>query len=129
MAIYIYRSGGGSPNPGPQNPLVRFLISAAVLACVIGIGVLLLPVFGVIALVILGLIAFLIIGGMIYRWIYGDPIANALKKAQEQTQGMRVNPEFKASESTGNQKSQAFKSQRTADIEDAVIVEDKPRQG
>ena len=53
MAIYIYRSGGGSPNPGPQNPLIRFLISAAVLICVIGVGILLLPVFGVIALVIL----------------------------------------------------------------------------
>lgn len=127
MALYIYRSGGGSPNPGPQNPLVRFLISAAVLACVIGVGILLLPIFGVIALVILGLIAFLIIGGLIYRWIYGDPIANALKKAQEQAQGMRVNPEFKTS-ANGAQKTQTWKRPQNADIEDAVIVEEKRHQ-
>ena len=128
MALYIYRSGGGSPNPGPQNPLVRFLISAAVLACVIGVGILLLPIFGVIALVFLGLIAFLIIGGLIYRWIYGDPIANALKKAQEQAQGMRVNPEFKTSANAGAQKTQTWKRPQNADIEDAVIVEEKRHQ-
>lgn len=128
MAIYIYRSGGGNPNPGPQNPLVRFLISAAVLACVIGVGVLLLPVFGVIALVILGLIALLIVGGLIYRWIYGDPIANAIKKAQEQAEGMRVNPGFKPSAEQKTSKPQGFKSQRHVDIEDAVIVEEKNRQ-
>ena len=128
MALYIYRSGGGSPNPGPQNPLVRFLISAAVLVCVIGVGILLLPVFGVIALVILGLIAFLIIGGLIYRWIYGDPIANALKKAQEQAQGMRVNPEFQSSAETAPPKPQTWKRTQHADIEDAVVVEEKPRQ-
>ena len=33
MPIYIYR--GGSPNPQPQNPLVRFLVSAAILAVII----------------------------------------------------------------------------------------------
>lgn len=127
MAIYIYRSGG-NPNPGPQNPLVRFLISAAVLACVIGVGILLLPVFGVIALVILGIVAFLIVGGLVYRWIYGDPIANALKKAQEQAQGVRVNPEFKPSAEATPQKTQTWKRSQKADIEDAVVVEEKPRQ-
>ena len=128
MAIYIYRSGGGSPNPGPQNPLVRFLISAAVLICVIGVGILLLPVFGVIALVILGLIAFLIVGGLIYRWIYVDPIANAFKKAQAQAEAMRVNPEFKPSAESQPQKAQTWKRTQNADIEDAVVVEEKPRQ-
>ena len=34
MPIYIYR--GGSRNPQPQNPLLRFLISIGVLAAVIG---------------------------------------------------------------------------------------------
>ena len=46
MPIYIYR--GGSPNPQPQNPLVRFLVSAAILAVIIRLGVLLLPVIGAI---------------------------------------------------------------------------------
>ena len=50
MPIYIYR--GGSPNPQPQNPFLRLLISVGVFAAVIGLGVLLLPVIGAIALII-----------------------------------------------------------------------------
>ena len=80
MPIYIYR--GGSPNPQPQNPLVRFLVSAAILAVIIGLGVLLLPVIGAIALLILGFIALLVIGGLIYRWIYGNPIDNRSATSQ-----------------------------------------------
>lgn len=81
MPIYIYR--GGSPNPQPQNPLVRFLVSAAILAVIIGLGVLLLPVIGAIALLILGFIALLVVGGVIYRWIYGSPVDNYYRKQKE----------------------------------------------
>ena len=42
MPIYIYR--GGSPNPQPQNPFLRLLVSVGILAAIIGLGVLLLPV-------------------------------------------------------------------------------------
>ena len=34
MPIYIYR--GGSPNPQPENPFLRLLISVGVFAAVIG---------------------------------------------------------------------------------------------
>ena len=86
MPIYIYR--GGSPNPQPQNPLVRFLVSAAILAVIVGLGVLLLPVIGAIALLILGFIALLIVGGVIYRWIYGNPIeAKRTKRRGEDKSG------------------------------------------
>ena len=90
MPIYIYR--GGSPNPQPQNPLVRFLVSAAILAVIIGLGVLLLPVIGAIALLILGFIALLVVGGVIYRWIYGSPIDNYYRKQKELREGIRINP-------------------------------------
>ena len=70
----------------------------------------------------------MIVGGLIYRWIYGDPIANALKKAQAQAEAMRVNPEFKSSAESQPQKAQTWKRTQNADIEDAVVVEEKPRQ-
>ena len=65
MPIYIYRGGS---NPGPQNPLLRLLISVAVLAGLIGLGVLLLPVIGAVALIILGIIVFMLIAGFVYRF-------------------------------------------------------------
>ena len=127
MPIYIYM--GGSPNPQPQNPFLRLLVSVGILAAIIGLGVLLLPVIGVIALVILGIIAFLVIGGVIYRWIYGNPL-DALYQRQG---GMRVNPDSRpdtepvreASEKRTRVRSR-FRS-RSQDIEDAVIVEERKK--
>ena len=45
MALYI--------NGRPVNPIVQFLVSAVVLAAVVGIGILLLPVIGGILLFVL----------------------------------------------------------------------------
>lgn len=129
MPIYIYR--GGSPNPQPQNPLFRFLVSVGVLAVVIGLGVLLLPVIGVIALVILGIIAFLVIGGFIYRWIYGNPWDRFYQKQN----GMRINPDFRpdteplreARNARQTGQKMKFRS-RQQTVEDAVVVEERKRK-
>lgn len=125
MPIYIYRGG---PNPGPQNPLLRLLISVAVLAGLIGLGVLLLPVIGAVALIILGIIVFMLIAGFIYRLIYGDP----LQRMREMSEGMRINPQSNnpfGSRPQPEQKPQtprAFKG-RPQDVEDAVVVEERQR--
>ena len=128
MPIYIYR--GGSPNPQPQNPLVRFLVSAAILAVIIGLGVLLLPVIGAIALLVLGFIALLVIGGLIYRWIYG----NHYRKQREQREGVRINPDVapdqqplrEAQERQSQGRKMRFRS-RDQVVEDAVVVEERKR--
>lgn len=126
MPIYIYRSGGSGG--GPRNPLVNLLVSAAILAGIIGLGIVLLPVFGIVILIILGLVAFLLVGAMIYRWIYGDPFAEAMKRAQS----AQVNPGFRQAERPDTTARPANsklwgKSQR-GDVEDAVVVEEKPRR-
>ena len=125
MPIYIYR--GGSPNPQPQNPLVRFLV-------IIGLGVLLLPVIGAIALLVLGFIALLVIGGLIYRWIYGNPIDNYYRKQREQREGVRINPDVapdqqplrEAQERQSQGRKMRFRS-RDQVVEDAVVVEERKR--
>lgn len=128
MPIYIYR--GGSPNPQPQNPLLRFLVSIGVLAAVIGLGVLLLPIIGAITLIILGIIALLVLGGVIYRWIYGNPLGNFYQKQQ----GVRVNPEARPDTEPARQQANTtrarhmrFRSQRQT-VEDAVVVEERKRE-
>ena len=132
MPIYIYR--GGSPNPQPQNPLVRFLVSAAILAVIVGLGVLLLPVIGAIALLILGFIALLVVGGVIYRWIYGSPIDNYYRKQREQRAGVRIHPDAapdqqplrEAQERQSQGRKMRFRS-RDQVVEDAVVVEERKR--
>lgn len=128
MPIYIYRGGS---NPGPQNPLVRLLISIAVLAGLVALGVLLLPVIGVVALLILGLIVVLVVGGFIYRAMYGDPLQQMKKNQQD----MHINPNSSRPFSRGDCAHQP-KSQRahcarfratSQEVEDAVVVEEKHR--
>lgn len=129
MPIYIYR--GGSPNPQPQNPFLRLLISIGVLAAVIGLGVLLLPVIGAIALIILGVIAFLVVAGLIYRWIYGNP----LERMYQRQNGMRVNPTSEPDTEPVRESAEAHMRQgrrmrfrsREQTVEDAIVVEGKKR--
>ena len=131
MPIYIYR-GGGSPNPQPQNPFLRLLISVGVLAAVIGLGVLLLPVIGAIALIILGVIAFLVVAGLIYRWIYWNP----LERMYQRQNGMRVNPTSRPDTEPVRESAEAHMRQgrrmrfrsREQTVEDAVVVEEKKRE-
>ncbi len=127
MPIYIYRSGSGAPQP--DNPFKRFLVSLAVFAALVGLGVLLLPVLGIVALIVLVLIA----GGLIYRMIYGDPFERARNRMREQmAQAMRAQgaPQpHQAPPSSAAQNQSRFTSRaQTQEVEDAVIVEEKPRQ-
>lgn len=125
MPIYIYRGG---PNPGPQNPFLRLLVSIVVLAVMVGVGVLLLPVIGVVALIILGLVVVTIIGGLIYRAMYGDPFA----RMREMNNDMRINPQSsnpfgaKSHQESEEPASKRFHG-RAQDVEDAVVVEEKQR--
>lgn len=130
MPIYIYR--GGSPNPQPQNPFLRLLISVGIFVVVIGLGVLLLPVIGAIALIILGVIVFLVVAGLIYRWIYGNP----WDRIYQRQNGMRVNPTSQPDTEPVRESAEArmrqgrrmqFRS-REQTVEDAVVVEEKKRE-
>ena len=75
MALYI--------NGRPVNPIVQFLVSAVVLAAVVGIGILLLPVIGGILLFVLICVAALALYGVYWRWRHGDPLENLRKRMQE----------------------------------------------
>ena len=76
MALYI--------NGRPVNPIVQFLVSAVVLAAVVGIGILLLPVIGGILLFVLICVAALALYGVYWRWRHGDPLENLRKRMQEE---------------------------------------------
>ena len=109
MPIYIYRGG---PDPGPRNPLMRFLVSF------------LLPVIGVMALIVLGIIAVVVVGGVIYRWLYGDPWQQARQKQSD----VEINPGFRRSEPRREAKPMPDRLRnrfhRDEKIEDAVVVEE-----
>lgn len=83
MAIYL--------NGRPVNPIVSFLVSAAVLAGVIGLGILLLPLVGGILLFILFAGVAIACYGAYYRWRYGDPFKRmqeeAVKEMNRRAQG------------------------------------------
>lgn len=121
MPIYIYRGG---PGPGPRNPLMRFLVSLAILAGVVALGIFLLPVIGVMALIVLGIIAVVVVGGVIYRWLYGDP----WQQARQKQSGVEINPGFRRSEPRREAKPMPDRLRnrfhRDEKIEDAVVVEE-----
>lgn len=126
MALYI--------NGRSVNPIVTFLISAVVLAGVVGLGILLLPVIGglfVLALIGIGCIA---LYGMYCRWRYGDPFAQMQKQAEsifrrraetrEQTESSQ-----RESDSREVRNGEARTGvRRTTTIDDAVVVEEIRRK-
>lgn len=126
MALYI--------NGRPVNPIVTFLISAVVLACIVGLGILLLPVIGglfVLALIAVGCIA---LYGVYCRWRYGDPFVRMQKQAEavfSQRAAARTQTE---SEQSANESGEVKQGQartgikRTTTIEDAVVVEEIHRK-
>lgn len=114
MALYI--------NGRPVNPIVTFLAGAAVIACMIGLGILLLPIIG--GLFVIALIAVVCIAlyGAWCRWRYGDPFAQMQKKAEammrrEERRGGDLKP---GTARTG--------IRRTTTVEDAVVVEEIRRK-
>lgn len=122
MALYI--------NGRPVNPIVTFLVSVAVLAGIVGLGILLLPVIGGLFMVALIAIGGVALYGMYCRWRYGDPFERMQKQAEEmlhrRAQGheqdamhpqAREEAEFKSGEARTGIK-------RRTTIEDAVVVEE-----
>ena len=124
MALYI--------NGRPVNPIVQFLVSAVVLAAVVGIGILLLPVIGGILLFVLICVAALALYGVYWRWRHGDPLENLRKRMQEEMRAQedaedRV-AEARAPEEglkPGDEAQAGVK--RTTVVEDAVVVEEIKR--
>ena len=75
MALYI--------NGRPVNPIVTFLVSAVVIAGIIGLGILLLPVIGGLFVIALLIVAGIALYGAYCRWRYGDPFTQMQKQAEE----------------------------------------------
>ena len=124
MALYI--------NGRPVNPIVQFLVSAVVLAAVVGIGILLLPVIGGILLFVLICVAALALYGVYWRWRHGDPLENLRKRMQEEMRAQE-DAEDRVAEARAPEeglkpgdKAQAG-VKRTTVVEDAVVVEEIKR--
>ncbi len=125
MALYI--------NGRPVNPIVTFLAGAAVIACMIGLGILLLPIIG--GLFVIALIAVVCIAlyGAWCRWRYGDPFAQMQKKAEAM---MRREEQAEAADEPreerrgGDLKPGTARTgiRRTTTVEDAVVVEEIRRK-
>ena len=115
MALYI--------NGRPVNPIVQFLVSAVVLAAVVGIGIL---------LFVLICVAALALYGVYWRWRHGDPLENLRKRMQEEMRAQE-DAEDRVAEARAPEeglkpgdKAQAG-VKRTTVVEDAVVVEEIKR--
>ena len=118
MALYI--------NGRPVNPIVQFLVSAVVLAAVVGIGILLLPVIGGILLFVLICVAALALYGVYWRWRHGDPLENLRKRMQEDAEDRVAEDRAPEEGLKPGDKAQAG-VKRTTVVEDAVVVEEIKR--
>lgn len=126
MALYI--------NGRPVNPIVTFLVSAVVIAGIIGLGILLLPVIGGLFVIALLIVAGIALYGAYCRWRYGDPFAQMQKQAEEmlrrrarsqeeqpQQQTVQDEPDLKPDLKTGTARTGI---KRVTVVEDAVVVEE-----
>lgn len=125
MALYI--------NGRPVNPIVTFLVSAAVITGIIGLGILLLPVIGGIFLLVLLLIAGVAVYGMYCRWRYGDPFARMQKQAEEMLRRRTASEEAEVRQASSEKEDLKAGTartgiKRTTTVEDAVVVEEIRRR-
>ena len=118
------------------NPLVTI----AVIAVVIFLGILLLPIIGGLFLVFLAVVVGLSLYGIYWRWRHGDP----LKRMQEDLDAqMKQAQEFEEQVERESEKEQPFNSRerqtpqgkrarvgikRVTEVEDAVIVDEVSRR-
>lgn len=120
MALYI--------NGRPVNPLVSLLVSAVILAGVIGLGILLLPIVGGILLFVLLCVLAIALYGAYYRWRYGDPMKRmqeaVLKEMQRRAQGDSDTPAqgFEETETPLKKDQVRTGVRRTTTIEDVAVV-------
>lgn len=115
-------------NGRPVNPVVSILISAIVIAGLIGLGILLLPIIGSILLFILVCVAALAIYGVYYRWRYGDPLA---KMQQEVARHMQRRAQGASAQAAPQDIDEPVKKglvrtgiRRTTTVEDVEVVEE-----
>lgn len=126
MALYI--------NGRPVNPLVSFLVSAVILAGVIGLGILLLPLVGGILLFIFLCVLAIALYGAYYRWRYGDPIKRmqeaAIKEMQRRAQGQSGadSQAFEETETPLKKGQVRTGVRRTTTVEDVAVVEEIRRR-
>lgn len=127
-------------NGRPIHPIVSFVASVAVIAAMIGLGILLLPVIGGIVIFVLFCVAALALYGLYYRWRYGDPFKRAQEEMLRRMQGAASGETFREdsgaearAETTSGEpvvrKGEARTGvRRTTVIEDAVVVEEIRRR-
>lgn len=123
MALYI--------NGRPVNPIASFLVSLAVLAAVIGLGVLLLPFIGGLLLFVLFCVAALALYGVYYRWRYGDPFRRmqeeALRQMRRRAAGENAEPEVPEANPQPRGRVRTG-VRRTTTVDDVEIVEEIRRR-
>lgn len=126
MAVYI--------NGRSINPIVSFLVTAVVVAGLIGLGILLLPFIGGVLLFIL-LLGLGVVGyGAYYRWRYGDPLKRmqeeAVKEMQRRAQGQTRadGPTVDESETTLKKGQVRTGVRRISTVEDVTVVEEIRRR-
>lgn len=125
MGLYI--------NGRPVNPLISILVTALVLAGVIGLALLLLPLIGGVLLFILICGLAVAAYGVYYRWRYGDPL-KAMQQAAEQELKRRAQAQQTGGampeQNTPLRKDEVRTGvRRTTTVEDVTIVEEVRRRG
>ena len=122
MALYI--------NGRPVNPIVTFLVSAVVIAGIIGLGILLLPVIGGLFVIALLIVAGIALYGAYCRLRYGDPFTQMQKQAEEMLR-RRARPQEEQPQQQTVQDEPDLKTgtartgiKRVTVVEDAVVVEE-----
>ncbi len=126
MAVFI--------NGRPINPIVSFLVTAAVAAGLIGLGILLLPFIGGVLLFILLLGLGVVCYGAYYRWRYGDPLKRmqeaAVKEMQRRAQGQTRadGPTVDESDATLKKGQVRTGVRRISTVEDVTVVEEIRRR-
>ena len=114
MALYI--------NGRPVNPIVTFLVSAVVIAGIIGFG----GLFVIALLIVAGIALY----GAYCRWRYGDPFTQMQKQAEEMLR-RRARPQEEQPQQQTVQDEPDLKTgtartgiKRVTVVEDAVVVEE-----
>ncbi len=128
MALYI--------NGRSVNPIVQFLVTALVVAGMIGLGILLLPFIGGILLFLLICFLGLVAYGWYWRWRHGDPLEALRRRMAQQMRGEEEAEDRAAAAAAAEERTTGMRPgdraragvRRTVVVEDAEVVEEIRRR-
>lgn len=128
MALYI--------NGRPVHPIVQFLVTALVVAALVGLGLLLLPLIGGILVVLLVVFAGFLLYGCYWRWKHGDPLDELRRRMAQQMRAAEDAEDRAAEGETEEPRTSGLRPgerartgvRRTTVVEDAVVVEEIKRR-